>query len=177
MRIYLPDIKRKQGEAVRFRFSGPVPENGGPGKSGAADGFKVELNARFSGDQVIVGGTLEASFDTECSRCLQPVRRQVKSGFQETFFVAGGVAAHEDSAILAVEAANELQVTGDYLHLDEYLRQVYLLAREDNPLCMPECKGFCAGCGADLNRAACRCPAETGIDIRLSKLKELISDS
>jgi uncharacterized protein len=177
VRICLAEIKHKQGEAARYRFTGPVPDDFDIPGSGEESSLTVEADVSSSGDKVIVKGTLEASYRAECSRCLHPFQVYCKTDFHESFTILRGLVDEEDPAFLAAETANELTVTGEYLYLDEYLRQVFLLAQEYRPLCSPECKGICAGCGVDLNRADCLCTADAQIDLRLLKLKELTSDS
>ncbi len=177
MRIYLKEIKQSQGEAVHYQYSGLVPDTYDLAGSGDDSSFTVELDARLSGDQIIVSGILALSYQVECSRCLCLTRIDCKTDFHEGFTLLTGVAENEDPELLAAETANALTVTGDYLYLDEYLRQLFLLAQDLKPLCSPGCKGICAQCGTDLNRAKCTCQADPEIDLRLIKLKELTSDS
>lgn len=172
MRIYLPEIKQHKGEPVNFQFAGKIPEHFSVSQCGEGH-LSLEVAARSSGDKVIVSGALEATMDSECSRCLQPFKQSFKSDFQEAFTLVPGLSASDDPESLAAEAANQLTVAGDYLYLDEYLRQVFILAQVYNPLCKPDCKGICAGCGAELNISACRCKTEPEPDARLAKLKEL----
>lgn len=176
MRIYLPEVKQRQGEAVHYSYSGLI--------SGlivceelASDGrIDLSMDVRAGGDKVIVSGTMHASLDTECSRCLQVLRQELKTDFQESFIIIPGAAGSDDPELLAEEAANELSVAGNNLYLKEYLRQVFLLAREYKPLCNPDCKGLCAECGVDLNSSTCGCRTENQFDLRLIKLKELQRD-
>ena len=39
----------------------------------------------------------------------------------------------------------------------EQLREILILAHEPKFLCKSECRGLCAGCGADLNTESCVC--------------------
>jgi uncharacterized protein len=39
------------------------------------------------------------------------------------------------------------------------LREVIMAELPELPLCRPDCRGLCPGCGVNLNREACRCPA------------------
>ena len=174
MRIFLPEVKARHGEAVEYSFEGPVPENYGmePAENGT---LQLRVSARSSGAKIIVNGTLEAEVDALCSRCVKPFRQHFTSDFQETFTVVPGSTEPDDPVQAAVETANELTVTGDYLYLDEFLRQIFIPAQQYNPLCKTDCLGLCPGCGADLNNEPCRCAAEPEIDARLIKLKEFDS--
>ncbi len=177
MRIYLPDVKQNQGEAVNYHYSGSLSDFFDREETGTDGRLSVELYARAGGGKVIVSGSMQASVDTECTRCLQQFRQDLKSDFQESFMIIPGVADSGDPEVLAAQAANELCVAGNYLYLNEFLRQTFILAQEYNPLCKPDCKGLCVECGIDLNRTTCGCRTDSEIDLRLIKLKELKSDS
>ncbi len=129
-----------------------------------------------SADKVLISGNLEASIEAICSRCLETFHHQFKTDFSDAFTLVKGVPLDSAPESLAAETANMQTVTGDYLYLDEYIRQLIILAQEYSPLCKPDCKGLCAGCGADLNQSTCSCDLdEEEVDIRLLKLKELKS--
>jgi uncharacterized protein len=177
VRIYLPEVKQSQGEAVNYRYSGSLSDYFGREETGSGGLIDVELSVRAGGDKLIVRGTMQASVDTECSRCLQQFRQDLKSDFQESFLIVSGIADTENPESLAAEAANDLSVRGNNLYLKEFLRQIFFLAQEYNPLCKPDCKGLCVECGTDLNRSTCSCRTDSGVDLRLLKLKELSSDS
>ncbi|NLY38949.1 MAG: DUF177 domain-containing protein [Firmicutes bacterium] len=174
MHIFLPEVKARHGEVIDYFFEGPVPESYGPEVAGNGT-LQLKVSVRSSGAKIIVSGTLEAEVDALCSRCVKPFRQRFTSDFQETFTVVPSSAEPEDPVQAAVETANELTVTGDYLYLDEFLRQIFILAQQFNPLCKADCLGLCPGCGADLNNEPCRCSAEPEIDARLIKLKEFHS--
>ncbi len=171
MRIYLPDTKYKNGEAVNYNFE----ENLAACFNDFSEGSTLQLLVSVTGsaDKVLVSGDLEASVEETCSRCLVTFNRTFQTDFTEAFTVTGETTA-ESPEERAEETANMLTVTGDYLYLDEYIRQLVILAREHSPICRPDCKGICPGCGTDLNVSTCSC--DTGdeqVDIRLLKLKEL----
>ncbi len=56
--------------------------------------------------------------------------------------------------------------------LDELAREAFILDMDTKMLCREDCKGLCSGCGANLNREACRCKKET--DPRWAALRKLI---
>ena len=171
MRIFLPGIKQKSGEALEYRFQGRIKDY----FDEAADdesSFDLVVNVRGSGDKIIVSGKLRAETDAVCSRCLRPFRQRLDSDFEELFTVAPLQDKKLSPEELALETANELTVSGDYLYLNEFIRQLYFLSQVYNPLCKPDCRGLCANCGADLNQGACSCEDEAQIDLRLLKLKD-----
>lgn len=174
MHIYLPEVILKDGEAVDFSFE--------EGLSDCFDDFSGSGNLNLlisvscSGDKVMVSGSLDASVDVICSRCLEAFEHIFKTDFTEAFTIIKKVPTGDSPNILADETANMLTVTGDYLYLDEYIRQLIILAQDYSPLCKADCKGICAGCGVDLNNSFCLCSKDDShIDVRLLKLKELKS--
>lgn len=176
MRIYLPEVRMKAGEAVEYRFEEDLSSCFDDFPEGGT--LKVQVAVSYSGDNVIIRGNLEAAVETTCSRCLEPFTHHFKTDFSDAFTVLRVVPVNDAPDTLAAEAANLLTVTGDYLYLNEYIRQLIILAQEYSPLCNSDCKGICAGCGTDLNQAACRCADDDPlIDVRLLKLKELNSGS
>lgn len=171
MRIYLPLVRQKKGEALEFHFQGRVKDY----FDAAADdksSFALDVKVYSSGDKIMVSGNLQAVMEVNCSRCLQPFDQRLESDFNEVF-TAGPLPDKKSTPDdLALEAANQLTVSGDYLYLNEYVRQLFILSQECNPLCKPDCRGLCASCGADLNKSTCSCADEAQIDNRLLKLKD-----
>lgn len=172
MHIYLPEVFLKDGEAVDFNFeeglSDCFDDFSGNGN------FSLQISVSCSGDKVMVSGILEASVEVICSRCLEKFENNFKTDFTEAFTIISKAPSDESPGLLADEIANLLTVSGDYLYLDEYIRQLIILAQDYSPLCKVDCKGICAGCGVDLNNSSCRCSKDDSqVDVRLLKLKEL----
>lgn len=174
MRIYLPEIKAKHGAAVDYSFQVELADCFADFNEDGS--LKLLISASCSGDQVMISGSLAASAAAVCSRCLEAFNHRFSCDFTETFTVISNLPPGEPPHELAAETANMLTISGDYLYLDEYIRQLVILAQEYNPLCRTDCKGICAGCGADLNNATCCCRDDQNHpDVRLLKLKELRS--
>jgi uncharacterized protein len=174
VRIYLPEIKRSKGEAVDLSFRGSFHDFFGRDEYPAGGSIEVIVSACAESDKVIVRGSMQASLDIECSRCLRLFRQEMHTEFHEAFLIVSGSADDEDPDLLATAAANELEVRGNYLYLKEFLRQVFILDQEYSPLCRPDCRGLCKDCGTDLNSGICDCRLDSQVDLRLIKLKELI---
>lgn len=175
MQIYLPEVKKKQGEALQYRFRG---RNRDYCSDSADDGseFTLDLSVRSSGDEIMVVGTFQAEVPAECSRCLRSFRQRIGAEIDELFTVKPLTDKRRSAGELALETANQFIVSGDYLYLDEYVRQLFVISQIYSPLCKPDCRGLCAGCGADLNESGCSCSDETLIDSRLQKLKDFRPD-
>ncbi len=176
MFIYLPEIKSKLGEAVDYSFQKALDEYYNDFSEGGT--LDLMVSATYTEDKVLISGSFEASFFVPCSRCLEAFTQQLKGKFTEVFTVVRGSSEDYTQENLADQTANMLTVHGDYLYLEEYIRQQIILVQEFRPLCKEECKGICAGCGADLNQSSCQCSTDDElIDVRLLKLKEYSSGS
>ena len=172
MQIYLPELKQKQGEVVDFYFEEELSSS--LTDLSAAGTLKLVVSLSLNDDKLVVNGSLEVSTTAACSRCLETFNQRFTTDFSELFTVLKNAPAVSNRKNEALETANMLTVSGDYLYLDEYIRQLIILGQEYNPICAPDCKGLCAGCGEDLNKFTCRCNSEKeNIDLRFMKLKEL----
>lgn len=135
----------------------------------------VKVYAYFTDDKVYISGELKTWVTAYCSRCLAPFKQEVGGEFWEEFQVGEPVMEeekHEDELLLSREAANNLEIKGNYLDLREYIRQLFIVFQEWKPLCDPQCKGLCSECGINLNEKDCACIRKT-VDPRLAPLQEL----
>lgn len=172
MQIFIPELRLKNGDAVDYSFESQLSDI--LDDSSAGGSLKLLVSASCSGDQVLIKGVLEVTAKFDCSRCLEPFNHTFKTEFSEAFTVTGENTENDNRDTLAEKAANKLTISGDYLYLDEYIRQLIILTEDYNPVCKPDCKGLCPNCGADLNKAPCDCSSNNNqIDVRLLKLKEL----
>ncbi|OGF97581.1 MAG: hypothetical protein A2Z06_00955 [Candidatus Glassbacteria bacterium RBG_16_58_8] len=88
-----------------------------------------------------------------CRRCLETFVEEVRSDFTVVAMRRGSrddEGFGEEDVILLEPKQNEL-------HLEEYAREFLLLNLPSFPLCREDCRGICAGCGADLNKDNCSC--------------------
>ena len=110
---------------------------------------------------VLVRARINTAAELECSRCLEPVEREVTMDLDEEF--------HPSVHILTgapLEAAEDEAVQIDEHHvldLSEVVRQYLSTALPLQPLCSPDCRGLCATCGKNLNEGPCGCGSETAL--------------
>ncbi len=172
MQIYLPEVRSKSGEAVEYTFRCKLDECYDDFHDGGTLDLKVSVT--FSGGNLVVSGNLETSVGMNCARCLKEFKYKFKTNFTESFSYIEKSEDDYTRKDLSAETADELVVRGDYLYLEEYARQLIILAQDYNPLCKHDCQGLCAGCGQDLNESNCSCKGSSSdIDLRMLKLKEL----
>jgi uncharacterized protein len=159
-RVTISDLPRGEDEKVRFD---PVSITGS--LRPVAEG--VEFTGRFE----TVGHFV-------CARCLEPVDRKVSGRFS-LLLVAPPADEEQEEEEASAERADMDEDAEDVYRLDErgavdmeqVLREQLDLALPLRALCSEDCRGLCAGCGADLNRETCRCEPE--VDERWAGLEEL----
>ena len=114
---------------------------------------------RIVGNDVLGQGTLEAHADTTCVRCLGQAHVDITAKVDEVWMRNQPEEEATDREFLADEPLTR-SYSGDLVELDEAFRELIMSELPDRPLCDPECKGLCPGCGADLNLEPCRCAPE-----------------
>jgi len=116
--------------------------------------------------------TAEASlsYRTHCARCLADVEDTVRFLCEKTVADEKGLLRLENT-----ENDDYVQIKGGKLDLDAPICDEILLSFPMRILCSEDCKGLCAGCGADLNREVCRCTKKE-VDPRLAKLAALLAE-
>lgn len=105
---------------------------------------------------ILVTGTLVQRIEETCSRCLERFTReqsiQLNDEFVPVIDVVTGLPAAEP------DDAEAFRLTPDHmLDLNEAIRQYAILEDPLQPLCSPDCRGLCVGCGANLNLGPCGC--------------------
>ena len=132
----------------------------------ALDG--VELTVERHGGKVTVAGAFHVTARMACSRCLEPLATKVSPEVDLHLFPAP-TARHEQVELLA----DDLEIDfyrGDMLDVGGLVRSETALALPMKPLCRPDCRGLCPGCGANRNVTACACSARP-VDPRLAPLE------
>ena len=107
-----------------------------------------DYDVKFSGDitvictftrfdnEILVDGTAAFRREAVCGRCLKEVGEDVETEFQLNY--------------------NALS-SGEEICVDDDVREQILLEHPMRFLCSKDCKGICAGCGANLNNEKCSC--------------------
>lgn len=120
---------------------------------------------------ILVTGKVKALVEMVCGRCLESFRQAVSFDLQEEYYPVVDVSS--GTALPPPEDASAFTIGPDHvLDLREALRQYALLALPMKPVCLPDCRGLCPQCGANLNLGPCPCPAPSP-DPRLAALEAL----
>ena len=107
---------------------------------------------------VLVRAHLATAVELDCSRCLEPVEREVAIDVEEEFrpsvhILTGAPLEAADDAALQIDEHHVLDLT-------EAVRQYVSTALPLQPLCASTCRGLCTTCGKNLNEGPCDCGPE-----------------
>lgn len=133
-----------------LRQSGPLKAKG-----------RAELLAEHRGGKSIVKdirvvGDFSTEVEASCARCIEPVPTKVGGDF-DLLYRPLGVDAGKDERSIS-EAETEIgYYSGEGIELDDVLREQILLALPAKIVCRESCRGFCPGCGKNLNVEQCIC--------------------
>lgn len=116
-------------------------------------------------------GTVSASLELTCSRCLEPFQLPVTSNFDLRYLPQSENVGDERE--IRGDEFSESFYRDDVIDLGQLMEEQFYLALPMKPLCTPDCKGLCSNCGTNLNVATCDCQVRWE-DPRLAALKALI---
>ncbi|MCG7308511.1 DUF177 domain-containing protein [Brachybacterium sp. ACRRE] len=108
----------------------------------AGESISLDAELESVAEGIFVSGTVGARVTGECSRCLDPLEREVDARIDELFSYPEKIKADEEDDVPAL--------SGDDVDLGPLVHDVIALEAEERPLCKPSCMGLCAQCGARL---------------------------
>ena len=163
MKLDLKRIALEPGTSLEFDHQMDLTQLEWNGAKPVTQPVHVEGSVRNMAGALVLNVAMSTVLSLTCDRCTRPFRRE-KTVEYEALLAAELEDEDNDDIILLDRDLS--------LDLDALLTDVFLLALDTKNLCSEDCKGLCAGCGADLNREPCRCKRE--IDPRLAKLAALL---
>jgi uncharacterized protein len=114
----------------------------------------VDLRAQFAGSgEIVVRGRVRGVLESECRRCLDPVRTDVSEDLTLVYAPEDLLAGDELDVRPIPARARELD-------LGEAIREELMLDVNPFVVCDPECKGLCPRCGVNRNQQTCDCVVE-----------------
>ncbi len=96
----------------------------------------VQGEVRKAEDSLVVDVEVEGKYEFTCARCLEPVIQKRVDDFK--VYV-------------------DLDPQMDIVDIGDEVRQEMLVTFSPIVVCKEDCKGLCAGCGANLNLEKCKC--------------------
>jgi uncharacterized protein len=130
-----------------------------------------EITKNF--DLISAKGWVKSAMLLTCDRCLKEFESPYKSFF-EVYYRPKPEDFHlePEEEVISEGETEIIYYQGDELNIAEQVRQTVLLSVPMRALCREDCRGFCGGCGCNLNVEQCRC-AEPPTDPRWNALKNL----
>lgn len=132
----------------------------------------VEASVKKVGEELLVKGTMTATLNFVCCRCLTPYEFPLDSRFDLVYLPEELEVAKEH---LEQDDMNRLFYYKRHLDLEEVILEQLNLTFPLRPLCSKDCQGICPVCGKLIKDGKCSCTAR-GSDQRLEKLKIFIRD-
>ena len=114
---------------------------------------EVDLELIPETDRIKLRGHLQGALQVACSRCLQDFVLDLD---EITLLRPLSVDAPYEIDLRPEDLDTEF-FDGVTIDVDLIVAEQVFLALPQKPLCQPDCGGLCSGCGAELNREACRC--------------------
>lgn len=102
----------------------------------------------------------KAQFDTQCSRCLDTVSKELEFDVSERM-----AKSSTDDEVFIIDSHE--------FDLDEMVIKAFGLELPINYMCSEDCKGLCHVCGCNLNHTQCDCEDDY-VDPRLAALKDFL---
>jgi uncharacterized protein len=121
--------------------------------------------------EIRIQGRIRGEIETDCDRCLEPVRRPINSGFDLFYRPNPGSTTPHELAIDEGEAEIGFYEDGG-IELAEVIREHVLLSLPMQQICKEECQGICPQCGQNRNTGRCQCET-VRVDERWSALRDL----
>lgn len=119
-----------------------------------------------AGDHIDVQGTVTASVDLACGRCLAPIQRILQAQVR-LFAERRELRDRRPPEEVREDDVGIVYHDGRFVDLTDEIRQVLLVELPWQSVCRDDCRGLCPRCGADLNESPCRC-GERAADSRRS---------
>lgn len=104
------------------------------------------------GSDVFLVGRLEGKVNAICCRCAEDICADIERSFKFLLVKAGAAGAQTPEDDRGLD-----HYDGDEIDITPLVVEEALLALDAAPICSPDCKGLCAGCGANLNSESCSC--------------------
>jgi uncharacterized protein len=161
-----------QGRAVGVTFPCPSMEDVEP----RDDEVRIEGRLSRGSGGVRLDGRLETRVGLVCARCAAVYTHPVSASFALLYRPPAAVEAAEagepEVALSAEDCALVALDEDGRIDLIALAREQIYLSLPLKPVCQPECRGLCSGCGVDRNQQSCSC-SEPEPDPRLAVLAEL----
>jgi len=125
---------------------------------------RTRLRAVRVGDMIEVEGEMDAAVRLTCGRCLAEFGASLTASVALTYAQRAATTLKPgplDASEMPAGENDLIYFQGEDIDLTDGIQEQAILSLPLRPLCSELCKGLCARCGADLNKAACGCRTTT----------------
>lgn len=152
----------KAGSLRRIDLEFPVPEALDNSIAAIPAGGQIVIDGRLESvhEGILVTANVQAEANSECSRCLDPLKLDVDVEFQELF-------------AYSLTDEDDLVISDESIDLEQVVRDAVVLSLPFQPICSNDCEGLCADCGAKLAEDP-QHVHEAPVDPRWNALKNLM---
>jgi uncharacterized protein len=161
----LRDIIEIPGTSIPFKCELDTERLDFPSIAGFVSAPTAEGKVTNSAGALTLEGVIEAKMICICDRCGDTFEKTKR--MEVSVPLAAELEDEENPDIFLLE--------GNELDLDDVLSTVFILDMETKFLCSEDCKGLCAGCGANLNKGPCSCKKQ--VDPRMAVLGQLLDNT
>ncbi len=124
----------------------------------------------------LVGG-VKTTLEMPCSRCLESFTTGVDASFDLHYQPHSKPEHHvAEEREVDPDEMDAAYYENDEIDLRQLMEEQFYLSLPMKPLCKDDCKGLCANCGTNLNKATCDCNTQWE-DPRLAALRDLKKES
>jgi uncharacterized protein len=153
------DLPRRAGEMREYELTITDHESMGLPFFAIPTGEGIEVDLRLSAvsEGVLASAQVRALAVGECTRCLDPIERELDEEFNELYIYESDPRVKsnrrhskeekEEREVVVEDEDEVLTMQGDYINLEGPIRDALILNLPVNPLCSEECLGLCPDCG------------------------------
>ncbi|CAB4632050.1 unannotated protein [freshwater metagenome] len=133
------DLTRRPGQMSELEIDIDVLTEMGKGAATIPVGEVIELNLRLESvhEGILATGEVDTTAKSDCSRCLEPLRLEIKVDFQELF-------------AYSLEQEDDFLVQDEKIDLEQAITDAVVLSLPFNPVCSEDCLGLCSECGVKM---------------------------
>ena len=137
--IPVHDLMHKAGTLRRIDLEFPIPEALDNSIASIAAGQKIVIDGRLESvhEGILVTANVSGEAQSECSRCLDPLKLEVDVEFQELF-------------AYSLTDEDDLVISDESIDLEQVVRDAVVLSLPFQPICSNDCQGLCVDCGVKI---------------------------
>jgi uncharacterized protein len=171
MEINISQIDESNGLTIEYLYPSGEPDLDDE-NSKLLGQTALQFHATREGEEVLLRGRISASVQLDCNRCLTDFSTPVTQSFDLLYLQLNKNRAAQEEHELSDDDLSISYFQGQFINLDDLVREQIQLALPMTRLCREDCRGLCQQCGVNLNEDHCSCKVEH-IDPRWAALKGL----